>query len=208
MNKKKYEQLIEQLSDQELRKHLYLTQILLIIISILFGLFVFKENSTFFEHFHYNLREWLLGILLGVGVVLLDIFLMKVLPDDYLDDGGLNKRIFSTIHFGKIAFIAAIVAFSEEILFRGILQSNLGLLISSMLFALVHYRYLFNKYLFINIVFLSFFIGWIFDMTNNLWVTIWMHFTIDFLLGSIIRYQLFMTKKVKRTNIYRRDVHD
>jgi uncharacterized protein len=72
-------------------------------------------------------------------------------------------------------------------LFRGIIQTKVGLILASIIFAIIHYRYLFNWFLFINIVILSFFIGLIFDWTDNLAVTIIMHFVIDFLLGVYIK---------------------
>ena len=85
--------------------------------------------------------------------------------------------------------IAALVAISEEILFRGVIQTNTGLIISSIIFAVVHYRYLFNWFLFTNIILLSFLIGYIYLVTNNLVVTIVMHFFIDFILGLIIKFR-------------------
>jgi membrane protease YdiL (CAAX protease family) len=129
------------------------------------------------------------GIPVGVMVVIIDIVLMKLLPSSYYNDGGLNERIFRHKSVWKIAWIAAIVAFSEELLFRGIIQTKVGLILASFIFAVIHYRYLFNWYLFLNIVLLSFLIGFIYQWTNNLAVTIVMHFIIDFLLGIYIKYR-------------------
>jgi membrane protease YdiL (CAAX protease family) len=129
----------------------------------------------------------LIGGVAGIAVVLLDIILMRILPASYYDDGGLNERIFRNRNIVHIAFIAAVVAFCEEVLFRGIIQTHVGLVFSSIIFAIVHYRYLFNWFLFLNIIVLSFFIGYLFLLTGNLWVTIFMHFIIDFLLGILIR---------------------
>ncbi|MEH6908254.1 CPBP family intramembrane glutamic endopeptidase, partial [Neobacillus drentensis] len=124
-----------------------------------------------------------------IAVVLADILLMKSLPSSYYDDGGLNERIFKKRNIFHILFIALFVAFSEELLFRGIIQTKLGLILASIIFAIIHYRYLFNWFLFVNIVVLSFFIGLIFEWTGNLAVTIAMHFVIDFLLGVYIKFR-------------------
>ncbi|MFO1441743.1 CPBP family intramembrane metalloprotease [Bacillus sp. Bva_UNVM-123] len=186
----KYNGLIKELSDKELLFHLYLTQIILLVISSILGFILFNRFEDFFKLFRWNdIDILLIGGTAGLIVVLLDVVLMKLLPPSFYDDGGLNERIFrnrSIIHTG---FIAAIVAFCEEILFRGIIQTHAGLLISSIIFAVVHYRYLFNWFLFLNIIVLSFFIGVVFYMTENLVVTIFMHFVIDFLLGIIIKYR-------------------
>ncbi|WP_313888844.1 CPBP family intramembrane glutamic endopeptidase [Peribacillus sp. TH24] len=113
--------------------------------------------------------------------------MMRVTPSSYQDDGGINERIFSSLSYPMIFVVALVVAISEELLFRGVLQTHLGLLWTSIIFAAVHYRYLFNWFLFLNVLVLSFFIGFLFEWTNNLLVTITAHFLIDFILGVLIR---------------------
>ncbi|WP_174734045.1 CPBP family intramembrane glutamic endopeptidase [Mesobacillus harenae] len=188
--KNKYTELINQLSDRELLFHLYATQVLLVVLSLIFGFFLFNDFTEFLQLFNWNdINILLIGGSAALLIVATDLFLMKVLPEKSYDDGGLNKRIFSNKKILHIAFIAAIVALGEEIFFRGVIQTHFGLLISSTIFALVHYRYLFNWFLFLNIILLSFFIGFIYLWTENLSVTIFMHFLIDFLLGVYIKYK-------------------
>ncbi|WP_075982165.1 CPBP family intramembrane glutamic endopeptidase [Bacillus massilinigeriensis] len=185
--KNRQEELIKQMTDKELLFHLYLTQILLLTISLILGMILFDEFSSFIELFRFNdANSYLIGGTVGLGVVILDHVLMKILPPRFYDDGGLNNRIFRNKGILQIAFIAGVVAFSEEILFRGIIQTHFGLIVSSCIFAIVHFRYLFNWFLFTNIVALSFLIGFIYDTSGNLVETIFMHFVIDFLLGIII----------------------
>ena len=61
---------------------------------------------------------------------------MKVLPSHYYDDGGLNERIFRGRSVIEIAVISSVVSIAEEILFRGVIQTHVGLIISSIIFAL------------------------------------------------------------------------
>jgi uncharacterized protein len=187
--KKKYNELILGLSDKELLFHLYLTQLLLLVISFVLGIFLFDHFSFLQTVKFSDGRIWLIGIPAGAAVVLIDIILMKFLPPSFYDDGGLNKRIFKNRSVLHIAWIAFFVAISEELLFRGVIQTKAGLIIASIIFAIIHYRYLFNWFLFSNIVILSFFIGFVYEWTNNLAVTIVMHFTIDFLLGLYIKFR-------------------
>ncbi|QED48467.1 CPBP family intramembrane glutamic endopeptidase [Cytobacillus dafuensis] len=188
--KNKYSELIKELSDRELLFHLYLTQVILLAISAILGLILFDHISDFLNLFLLHDRNmWLIGGIAGLLVVMLDITLMKFLPHAYYDDGGLNERIFRNRSVIHIAFIAAIVAFCEELLFRGVIQTHFGLVVSSIVFAVVHYRYIFNWFLFLNVIVLSFLIGYIFLITDNLFVTIFMHFIIDFLLGIVIKYR-------------------
>jgi uncharacterized protein len=187
--KEKYFDLINGLTDKDLLFHLYMTQVILCVISFLLGF-------IFFDHFSYldsiSLRDFQIisiGFPAGLAVVTADILLMKWLPSSFYDDGGLNERIFRNRNIIHIFFIALFVAFSEELLFRGIIQTKVGLILASIIFAIIHYRYLFNWFLFVNIVVLSFFIGLIFEWTDNLAVTIVMHFVIDFLLGVYIKFK-------------------
>lgn len=185
--KKKYFELINGLTDKDLLFHLYMTQVILCAISLILG-FIFFDDFSYFNNF--NLKDFQIisiGIPAGITVVIADILLMKWLPSSYYDDGGLNERIFKNRNLFHILIIALFVAFSEELLFRGIIQTKVGLILASIIFAIIHYRYLFNWFLFTNIVILSFFIGLIFEWTDNLAVTIVMHFIIDFLLGVYIK---------------------
>ncbi|WP_102274717.1 CPBP family intramembrane glutamic endopeptidase [Cytobacillus massiliigabonensis] len=186
--KNNYADMIKEISTKQLLFHLYLTQIILLTISFILGIILFESLSEFLSLFKWkDVRILLIGGVAGLAVVMLDLILMKVLPASYYDDGGLNERIFRNRNIVHIAFIAAVVAFCEELLFRGIIQTHAGLMVSSIIFAIVHHRYLFNWFLFLNIIVLSFFIGYLFLITGNLLVTIFMHFIIDFLLGILIK---------------------
>lgn len=187
--KNKYNELIKGLTDRELLFHLYMTQIILLIITIAAGIILFDRFSFMRAIDFTDIRILLIGVPAGVAIVIADILLMKWLPSSYYDDGGLNERIFRNRSILHIAWIAAFVAISEELLFRGVIQTKVGLIFASLIFAVIHYRYLFNWFLFTNIVLLSFFIGFVYEWSNNLALTMVMHFTIDFLLGLYIKYK-------------------
>lgn len=185
--KKKYNELIISLTDKDLLFHLYMTQIILLAISFILGFLLFDHFSYLNKINLNDINIVIIGLPAGVAVVIIDIVLMKLLPASFYDDGGLNERIFRKRNFLHIIVIAGLVAFSEELLFRGIIQTKVGLILASIIFAIIHYRYLFNWFLFLNIILLSFVIGMIYEWTDNLAVTIVMHFVIDFLLGIYIK---------------------
>lgn len=192
--KNSFQEIIKDISEKELLLHLYATQFILLTISFIIGAIVYKNLLFFLDFFIWNDSSiYTVGVTFGIIIVTLDLFLMKILPKSYYDDGGLNEKIFKNRNIFHIALIALIVAFSEELLFRGIVQNHLGLIIASLIFAIIHYRYLFNWFLFINIIILSFVIGIIYEWTGNLAVTFVLHFIVDFLLGCII-----MLKKSKK----------
>lgn len=187
--KNKYNELIKGLTDRELLSHLYMTQILLLGITFILGILLFDHFSYLQTIDFSDVRILLIGVPAGAAVVIVDIILMKLLPKSFYDDGGLNERIFKNRSVIHIAWIAAFVAFSEELLFRGVIQTKVGLILASLIFAIIHYRYLFNWFLFSNIVILSLFIGSVYEWSNNIAITMIMHFTIDFLLGLYIKYK-------------------
>ncbi|MGN1401203.1 MAG: lysostaphin resistance A-like protein [Bacillus sp. (in: firmicutes)] len=186
--KNKQAELIKDMSDSLLVKNVWLTQFLLLFIALVLGSFLFDDLNRFlslFELKDLDVIRW--GVTVGVLVVCMDILFEKYLPESYLDDGGINERIFRGLSVPKIAILTLMVAFSEEILFRGIIQYHTNIWIASILFGLVHYRYLFKPFLFLNVMVLSFVMGLVFQLTGNLLVTIAAHFIIDFILGVIIR---------------------
>ena len=187
--KNKYNELIKGLTDGELLFHLYMTQIILLVITFILGILLYDHFSFMQAIDISDLRILSIGVPAGVAIVLVDILLMKMLPPHFYDDGGLNERIFKNRSVIHIIWIAAFVAISEELLFRGVIQTKVGLILASLIFAIIHYRYLFNWFLFSNIVILSFFIGFIYEWTNNLAITMVTHFIIDFLLGLYIKYR-------------------
>nr|WP_203361864.1 CPBP family intramembrane glutamic endopeptidase [Bacillus sp. REN10] len=190
MKKNKQSELIKQITDEELLKSLYLTQFFLLLLSFIAGFFLFPDFSSFYNLFQWSLFEIvIIGAGVGMMVVIFDLSLMKWLPDRYYDDGGINERLFAQRSIWDIFWIAAVVAVSEEVFFRGMLQTSVGLVVTSLIFALIHIRYLSQWYLTLNVVLLSFAIGWLFEWTNNLAATIMMHFVIDFFLGLAIRRQ-------------------
>ncbi|TRM12597.1 CPBP family intramembrane metalloprotease [Lentibacillus cibarius] len=190
MNMQKQSELIKQLSDKELLIQLFFTQLLLLGTSIVLSLLFFDKMVMWIDLFRIDINEIIYyGILTGCVIVFADLLLMYVFPKKYYDDGGINERIFKNRSVAGIFLIALSVAISEELLFRGVIQTVFGYITASCLFALIHVRYLKKPVLFISVLIVSFYIGYIFVITENLAVTIMAHFTVDFILGMIIRFQ-------------------
>ncbi|MDN4527352.1 CPBP family intramembrane glutamic endopeptidase [Fictibacillus fluitans] len=182
---KKWDQsaLIRQMSDKELRINIYVSQ----------GVFLAAGTLIMlFSGFHLDRFRWdvfpifVLGIGTAVAVVLVNLLLHLFLPERMLDDGGINKRIFRRVPVWHIAILTAVISFSEEWLFRGAIQPLVGLSLTSLLFAVLHVRYIKKPVLFIAAVLLSFLLGYLYEKTNNLIVPMAAHFFIDFLLGLLI----------------------
>ncbi|WLR53133.1 type II CAAX endopeptidase family protein [Bacillus tianshenii] len=188
MNKKQAA-LIRSMSDTEIIKQLYLTQLLMLGIAIFLSFFFFNGLRDLLNWFQ---LDWSEIITYGVGsaiiVIAIDVTLMKLLPKEMYDDGGINEKVFQRRPVWHILILTGLIAFSEEYLFRGVLQTQLGYISASILFALMHFRYLTKPVLLISVLLLSFYIGWVFEITHNLFVTITAHFLIDFIFACIIHF--------------------
>lgn len=188
MNSQK--EILASLTDRQLLAQVYLTQGLLLGLSLLIGFFLFDNWHAFFRLFQGELGEMLLiGGGLAFVVIIVDVTLEKLLPAEWLDDGGLNERLFRSLTTPQLLLVCAAVAAAEEIFFRGVLQSAFGLVIASLLFAFVHVRYLPKPWLFGQVVAVSFLLGLTFEWTGNLLITIFAHFLIDVIVGMLIRYR-------------------
>ena len=182
--------IVRQLSSDELKKSVLYTQLLLFSLSIVLSLFFFESFTNWFELFKINTKEILYyGIIPASLIIIIDIFLDMVIPSRFLDDGGINENLFSEQSIFSIFIIAAVVAISEELLFRGVIQTTFGYLFASSLFAIIHIRYLTKPILLLSIIGVSFYIGYLFEVTQNLSVTIVAHFLIDFILGLLMKYK-------------------
>lgn len=197
MIRNRQKELIKHISDQELLLNFYLSQLLILILALILGYIFFDSIADPFYLFNFQDIYTIITVGGGAGliIVIIDVIMMKFLPESFFDDGGINERLFTNRGYLHIVFMCLIVAFCEELLFRGVLQTTFGLLAASIIFAVIHIRYLFNKFLFFSIVLLSFLIGFIFEWTENLAVTFFMHYIIDCLLGIYIRIRNNNKKK-------------
>jgi len=186
----KQSEIIKQLSDHELKKQLIISQTLFILLSIFLSLLFFESFLDWYLLFKWNINEiFLYGVIPGLIIVIIDFIIMWLCPKKYYDDGGINDRIFNNETVASIFVISLYVAISEELLFRGIVQNVFGYIFASLLFAIIHIRYLRKPVLFISIMIISFYIGYLYELTHNLLVTITAHFLVDFVLGLVIRFK-------------------
>ncbi|MBC5637097.1 CPBP family intramembrane metalloprotease [Ornithinibacillus sp. BX22] len=185
-------ELADQLTNEQLRRVVVYSQGLFLFISIVLSFFLFDSLADWITLFTFNMSEMVyFGIMPGIIIVLMDLVLISILPSNYYDDGGINKRIFTNLSVPRIFVLTLFIAVSEEMLFRGVIQTTFGYLTASIIFALVHVRYLRKPVLLLSVLLISLFIGYMYEVTNNLLVSITTHFVIDFLLGLIIRYKIW-----------------
>lgn len=189
---------------RELLYHLYLSQIAFFVIGLVLAYFLFSSIQSVREIFAWQpINIFFIGTVVALIVVGVDLLLMKLVPKRLLDDGGINEKMFQTRSFPHIILLAFIIAFAEEFLFRGVIQTHFGIWVASILFAVLHIRYLHKWVLFISVVIISFILGYTYEVTGSLWVTIWAHFLIDMLLACKIRADYLKNKNKWKTGVER-----
>ena len=150
--------IIKQMSSKELMYQLILTQFIILMISIVLSIFLFDQFSDWLHYFKLNGTEILLyGVIPGVLIVIIDLILMIFLPKRFYDDGGINEKVFKNRPIKEIFLISFVVAIAEEMLFRGVIQTTFGYVIASIVFALIHIRYLTKPVLLISVLLMTFY---------------------------------------------------
>src|SRR5699024_2252537 len=183
--------IVRQLSSNDLKKSVLYTQIIIFFISIILSLFLFNSFTDWVKLFDFDILMIIYYGVIPAGIVIfIDLVIDKYIPNHYIDDGGINNKLFKNQSVLSIFIIALIVSIAEELLFRGVLQTVFGYVFASSLFAIIHIRYLKKPILLISIIGLSFYIGYLFEITQNLLVTMTAHFLIDFILGLIIKFRI------------------
>ncbi len=180
---------VADLDDRTLLINLYATQALTLLIGAVILLFqkdhIVRAAVSAFD----GSKIMLWGGAFALIVLLGDWLMSRWVPDHVSDDGGVNRKIFRRRPLWHIAVICLVVAFCEEILFRGAIQHWLGPYWTSILFAAIHIRYL-QHWIMTGMVFgVSYGLGWIYIQTGSLLTPIVAHFIIDFAMGCIIRYR-------------------
>src|SRR5699024_12576233 len=142
---RKQSEIIKQMPQSMLRKQLLLSQGIFFIIGILLSIFLFDHMTDWFYILIFNWRDIIkYGVLPAIILVIVEMILYKMLDDSHFDDGGINKKMFQGEQISWIIIITLIVAISEQVLFRGVIQTPFGNVFASSLFAIMHIRYI-NK---------------------------------------------------------------
>ncbi|WP_158633982.1 CPBP family intramembrane glutamic endopeptidase [Radiobacillus deserti] len=181
-------ELLRGMSSKEVYRQVLLSQFIFILLAFGLSFFLFDSMTVWFELFTWNwINIVVFAILPAITVVLIDLILFMIVPNQ-LDDGGINEIIFSNRTTWELVSLCAVVGVSEEVLFRGVIQTTFGLITASVIFAIIHVRYLNKPLLLISVVLLSFLLGYIYEVTQSLVYSMVAHFIIDVLLGFLIRF--------------------
>lgn len=162
---------------------------------LIFGLLLawFFDIKLFCQT-HHLFRDIFLGIFGTIFPFALFVFLLSEKAKKIPLIGALNnvivndiKTMFFNANLFDICLISFIAGFAEEILFRGVIQTKLGIVIASIIFGLLHfitYAY------FIIATIMGFYLGFLFNYYDNLFIPIQIHFLYDFAALIYLRYYI------------------
>ncbi|MGD8189163.1 CPBP family intramembrane glutamic endopeptidase [Brevibacillus ginsengisoli] len=178
---------LDQMDGRFLRVNLLITQGILLLIAMVASFFI-HTKETFIHLFQLSDRTSIIyGVLFAIIVVIISEGLERVVPANWVADGEINRRIFRNLSIPKTLCLCVLVGFCEEWLFRGVIQWWLGNGWTSLLFTLIHIRYLTKPLLLIMVFATSYCLGELFDLQGSLWVPILAHSLLDFLSALIIQ---------------------
>ncbi|TPG89616.1 CPBP family intramembrane metalloprotease [Brevibacillus laterosporus] len=179
---------VDQLDDRTLLLNLWLTQGIVLFIALVSSWFVYT-NMELWQLFS-SIKPIYFGYaaILVIFVVVSNIVIEKTVPPNWVDDGGMNERIFRTLPIPTTFLLCVAVGISEEWLFRGVVYELFGNIWTSLFFTAIHFRYL-RKPILIGMVFLtSYLLGVLFTWTNSLITVMFAHATINFILALFLKY--------------------
>jgi len=177
----------QEIDEATLRLNLWLTQGLVLIMAAGSSLWAHGFQGTM-ELFRFPLWSSLIwsGCVIA-AIVLLSIVMDKYLPKRWQDDGSVNMRIFGSMSPVTTLLVCIAVGVGEEWLFRGVLQSFAGNFWTSVLFTLVHVRYVTKPLMVISVFGTSWLLGMLFTYSGSLWSPIVAHIGIDLLLAFYLQ---------------------
>ncbi|BAU28933.1 hypothetical protein DFP93_103220 [Aneurinibacillus soli] len=192
------------LTSRVLAINVYMTQGILLLCGLV-GLYWFYIRSGRGWQEIFTLADWQSGVLYGtlvaLFVIVAEVVLLVVLPRGMFDDGGVNELLFRDLSGVQIISLCLVVAVSEELLFRAVIQPGLGIWWTSILFTVVHVRY-WKKWVMVAVVFgISLLFGALVVRTGAVWAAIWAHFLIDVALGYFVKKGWFIHKMEENSGV-------
>ncbi|WP_072916451.1 CPBP family intramembrane glutamic endopeptidase [Desulforamulus aeronauticus] len=162
-------------------KAAYLSQLIILLCGLAALWFFYVRQGTTWQAIYQMDKFWLVfgyGSLTAAVLVVMQVLLVTLVPPRFLMDDGTN-RVLYTFSYPNILLLMGFGAFAEETLFRAALQPKLGIFLTSVLFALIHTRYVKKWVLLLVTLIMSSVLGWLYDKTQIIWTPIWAHFLIN-----------------------------
>jgi membrane protease YdiL (CAAX protease family) len=178
---------LEQLDVRTLRLNLLLTQGLVVTVAAVSSFWMNGWHGTFTLFSFPGWRDLAFAVAAACLVAGVSIGMERFLARHWQDDGSVNERMFLGLSLSQTFCLCALIGIGEEWLFRGIVQPLAGNVWTSLLFTLVHFRYLRKPLLLVSVFGTSYLLGGLFDLHGRLLPPITAHIAIDFILAVYVQ---------------------
>ncbi len=195
------------MGDEQKRKHarpltrsrflgsLYVTELVLVVLSL--GIARFSHSSFFPYGFMLTAEKLLLGLLLAIPLVLL-VLMASTGPVSKVDlikramdniTGRLKQVLGSSLQSLTaidIVLMSTAAGFAEELFFRGLLQSHLGVIGAAIIFGLLHAL---TPAYFVMATAIGLYFGYLYEATGNLLIPMVSHAAYDIFALTLLQSQ-------------------
>jgi len=165
-----------------------LTHGILLLTALLLKIFIIKDTMVFSSFFNAEISIKIIIILLAgsLSLIGLQLLFIKFVPEEKLFD-QLNMILMERFSLSELFVIFLIGAFTEELLFRGMIQPFLGIILTCLVFVGIHFRYFSKKIILLEIFLMGIILGIVYQMTNQLYVPVICHLILNFFMAVLIK---------------------
>lgn len=119
-------------------------------------------------------------VLFSILLVIVVLIFTAVIPKAKLDD-EINDIIIKYLSYPELAAVFLLGSICEELLFRAVIQPYLGIILTSLIFTLAHYRYFAKPYLMLQVLIMGVALGYAYKISGVFWVIVSIHFLVNFI---------------------------
>ena len=143
-----------------------------------------------------TINTTLIGLLIPLPIIAVNIVLfcsplthLKVLSASNRFINNVVKPFINDLSVPAAIIISAAAGIGEELFFRGLLQTELGLVLSSLLFSILHFGLAVKEFKFMAFLYfvIGLYFGWFLIITNSLWALCVAHAAYDFIVIVYMR---------------------
>jgi len=176
------------ISDKVVVVNLYITQSLLLFIGMTILLFQSQNLLDMLKVADSRLFVW--SLLFSGIAVLANLAFTPFVPKQLQEADAMNILLAKRVPLWHLMIICLVVGFVEELLFRGVIQYAIGIYWTSIVFTIIHVHYLRHWILTGMVFLLSYSLGWLYDHTGSLMVSVVAHALYDLIMLCIVRYDI------------------
>lgn len=177
---------------------------------VLAGIFFIWANLKEYKMIPWpNPDEILIGVFLCLPLFLINYLLfgplsykVPALKTCYEFKDKIVRPLAESLNYKSSLFIAAFAAIGEELFFRGFIQTELGIVVASLLFSLLHFGPAAKRYAFIAFLYflIGIYFGVIVQFFGSLWIAIITHAFYDYIALIYMKYLYRSPDKIVKGN--------